>query len=128
MGVWLWEVTESSPPWGWTRDSPRSLGLTEARDSRFSVSGIPDTAGHCGRAENKVEAPGASLSSPGPKGGEGRERGGIGWFPLGQGSLVRLVIKREGKRKREACHGQVERGEKGEREVGLEMRVRKVRA
>jgi hypothetical protein len=38
------------------------------------------------------------------------------------------VIKREGKRKREACHGQVERGEKGEREVGLEMRVRKVRA
>ena len=28
--------------------------LTEARDNRFSVSGVPDTAGHGGRAENKV--------------------------------------------------------------------------
>ena len=35
--------------------------------------------------------------------------------------------KREG-RKREAGHGHVERGEKGEREGGLEMRVRKVKA
>ena len=65
----------------WTRGSPRSLGLTEARDNRFSVSGIPDTAGHHGRAENQVEAPGVALSSLGPKGRKGRERGGAGWFP-----------------------------------------------
>jgi hypothetical protein len=31
---------------GWTRVGPRSLGLTEARDSRFSVLDIPDIAGH----------------------------------------------------------------------------------
>jgi hypothetical protein len=43
---------------GWNRVILRSLGLTEARGNRFSVSGIPDTAGHRGRAENKVEAPG----------------------------------------------------------------------
>ena len=48
----------TQPARGWTRGSPRSLGLTEARDNRFSVSGIPDASGHCGRAENKVEAPG----------------------------------------------------------------------
>ena len=42
------------------RDNPRSLDLTEARDNRFSVLGIPDTAGHLGRAENKVGAPGAA--------------------------------------------------------------------
>jgi hypothetical protein len=37
--------------------------------------------------------------------------------------------KREGrKRDQEASHGYVERGGKGEREGGLEMRVRKVRA
>jgi hypothetical protein len=56
-------------PSPWTRGSPRSLGLTEARDNRFLVSGIPDTAGHLGRAENKVEAAGA-----GGKKGQG-ERG-----------------------------------------------------
>ena len=48
---------------GWIRGSLRSLGLTEARDNRFSVSGIPDTAGHHRRAEKKVEAPGAAQSS-----------------------------------------------------------------
>jgi hypothetical protein len=31
---------------GWTKDSPRSLGLMEARDNRFSVLGIPDAAGY----------------------------------------------------------------------------------
>ena len=38
--------------------SPRSLGLMEARDNRFSVSGIPDTARHCRRPENKMGARG----------------------------------------------------------------------
>ena len=57
--------------------SLRSLGLTEARDSRFSVLGVLDTAGHCGRAKNKVEAPGVSQSSLGRKRGEGREKGRI---------------------------------------------------
>jgi hypothetical protein len=36
--------------------------------------------------------------------------------------------KRENKRKRGASHSHVERGGKGERKGGLEMRVRKVRA
>jgi hypothetical protein len=59
---------------GWTRGSVRSLGLTEARDNRFSVSGISDTAEYRGRAENKVRVPGVSQSVPGLKGGEGGER------------------------------------------------------
>jgi hypothetical protein len=59
--------------------SLRSLGLTEARDNRFSVSGIPDTAGHHGRAENKVGALWAAWPASGPKRGEGRGTGGAGW-------------------------------------------------
>ena len=39
-----------------------------------------------------------------------------------------IVERQREKRKREAGHGHVERGGKGEREGGLEMRVRKVRA
>jgi hypothetical protein len=57
---------------GWTRGSPRSLGLTEARDNRFSVSGIPDTTVHCRRAENKIEAPQDVLVSPRAKGRRGQ--------------------------------------------------------
>jgi hypothetical protein len=34
----------------------------EARDNRFSVSGISDTTGHLRRAENKMGAPGAAQS------------------------------------------------------------------
>ena len=45
---------------GWTRGSPWSLGLTEARDNRFSVPGIPDSDGHSRRAENKMRSPGAA--------------------------------------------------------------------
>jgi hypothetical protein len=42
---------------------------------------------------------------------------------------IKAGRKREGrKREREAGHGHVERGGKGEREGGLEVRVRKVRA
>jgi hypothetical protein len=40
----------------------------------------------------------------------------------------REAWRKRGGRKREAGHGHVERGGKGEREGGLEMRVRKVRA
>ena len=71
----------TQPSGGWTRSSLRSLGLTEARDNRFSLSGIPDAAGHSRREENKMGTPGVTQSSPGPKGGEGRERGDAGWFP-----------------------------------------------
>jgi hypothetical protein len=85
-------------PWGRTRGRHRCLGLMEARDNRFSVSGIPDTAGHCKKAENKMGAPGGgSVSPPGLKGGEGRERGGAGWFPRGRESLVPSMARaREG--------------------------------
>ena len=83
VGVWLWEATDGPSHQGRTRGSPRSLGLTEARDNRFSVSvsSIPDTAGHRRRAENKVGALATTWSDPGPKGGESRERGDAGWFP-----------------------------------------------
>jgi hypothetical protein len=69
---------------GWTRGSSRSLGLMEARDNRFLVSGISDTVGHCGRAENKMVSPGVAWPAPGPMGGEGRERGGAGGSHTGQ--------------------------------------------
>jgi hypothetical protein len=49
---------------------------------RFSVLGISDTTGHHGRAEKKMGAPGAARPSPGMKGGEGKERGSAGWFPI----------------------------------------------
>jgi hypothetical protein len=48
----------------------------EARDNRFSVSGIPDTAGYFGRAENKVEAPRSAWSEE--RRGQGER--GAGWF------------------------------------------------
>ena len=51
-----------------TRGSLRSLGLIEDRNNRFSVLGIPDTTGYCGRAENKVRALGATRSAPELKG------------------------------------------------------------
>jgi len=70
------KLLDPSSAWG----SPRSLGLTEARDNRFSVSGIPDTAGHCGRAENKMPPP-TAWSAPGLK---GRERGVLGGSHSGE--------------------------------------------
>jgi hypothetical protein len=45
-----------------------SLGLTEFRDDRFSVSDFPDVAVCHGRTENKVRALGAAWSAPGTKG------------------------------------------------------------
>jgi hypothetical protein len=82
-GCLVVESHRTQPDRGWTGGSLRSLALTEARDNRLSVSGISDVIGHLGRAENKVGALGVARSSPGLKGGEGRERGGAGWFPQG---------------------------------------------
>ena len=45
---------------GWRGNSLRSLGLTETRDNRFSVSDIPDIAVCLRRAENEVGAMGAA--------------------------------------------------------------------
>ena len=59
---------------GWTKDSPRSLGLMEARDDRFSVLDIPEVAVYHRRAENEVGAPGTARSALGSKGEEGRGR------------------------------------------------------
>ena len=56
----------------WTRGNLRYLGLTKARDNRFSV---PDAAGHQGRAENKVGALGMAQPASRLNRGEGRERG-----------------------------------------------------
>ena len=83
VGVWLWEAMDPSPQWVDKRQSKVS-GPREARDNRFSVSGVPDAAGYCGRDENKVKAPGAAQS----KRGEGRERGAAGWFSCRRESLI----------------------------------------
>jgi hypothetical protein len=40
-----------------------------------------------------MEAPGGSSVIPGLKRGEGRERGGAGWFSHGQESLVGSVAR-----------------------------------
>jgi hypothetical protein len=64
-----------------------SLGLTEARDGRFSVSDIPDANGCRERAKNIVGAPGAAWSALGLK-GEGAGGEGAGWFLHGRESLV----------------------------------------
>lgn len=40
--------TPARGDWGvWTSGILRSLSLMDARDNRLSVSGIPDTVGHC---------------------------------------------------------------------------------
>jgi hypothetical protein len=86
VGAWLCEAMDPVLRGWWTGSSPRSLGLMEARDNRFSVSDIPALC--LRRAKNKVGAPGATQSAPGSKRGEGRGRGGAGWFPPGRESLV----------------------------------------
>ena len=53
---------------GWARGSLRSLDLTEARDNRLLVLGIPDTTGHHGRAENKMGSLRVAWSALGLKG------------------------------------------------------------
>lgn len=83
-------------PWtpalmGWTEGNLKSLGLTEARDNRFSVLDIPDATVCHRRAENKVGSPGVAQSALELKRGEGRERRGAGWFPRRPESLVRSV-------------------------------------
>ena len=67
--------------------SVRSLGLTEFTDNRFSVLGIPDRAGHLGRAENKVEALWAVQAASWHR-GEERGRASAEWFPCRQESLI----------------------------------------
>ena len=77
--------TPARGSWGvWTSGIPRSLSLMDARDNRFSVSGIPDTAGHLGRAENKMGALGAALSSPGLKGERAGGEDGLGGSHAGE--------------------------------------------
>ena len=53
----------------------------EARDNRFSVSGIPDTSGHCRRAENKVGCHGGGLDRPGAIGRKGQKERGHSMAP-----------------------------------------------
>jgi hypothetical protein len=79
---------------GGTGSSPMSLGLTEARDNRFSVSDIPDTAICCRRAEYKPGLKRVTQASPGPKGGEGRGKGVVGWFPLGESAWTSPWLER----------------------------------
>ena len=83
-------VSGCMKPWtpvcrGWAESSLRSLGLTEARDNRFSLSYIPDVTGHHRRAENKVGAPRGILVSPRAEERRGQgERGVLGGFHAGE--------------------------------------------
>lgn len=95
VGFWLWEATEPHLPGGWTKESPRSLGLMEAKDNRFLVLGIPDTAGHLGRAENKMGALGAALSSPGLKGERAGGEDGLGGSHAGESLWFSLWLERK---------------------------------
>ena len=55
-------------------------------DTRFSVLGIPDTAGYCGRAENRMRI---ALLAPGAKRRRGQgERGDTEWFSCRRETLV----------------------------------------
>jgi hypothetical protein len=146
----------------------------EARDNRFLVSGIPDTAGHFGRAENKMGALWGGTVSPRAEGRRGQGERALGVFHVGEspwsglwlehrktfcqvvrcGSLGEslshhsstaglyeqkqsMVLelycrkaerKREGRKRERGCPWPYGEGGKGEREGGLEMRARKVRA
>ena len=55
----------------------------EAKNNRFSVSGIPDATEHQRRAENEVGGPVGAWPALEPKRVEGRDRGSAGWFPVG---------------------------------------------
>ena len=63
--------------------------------TRFSASGIPDSAGHEGRAENRIGTPGVAQSAPGQKELEGRGRGATRWFSCQQESLVQWLEQRK---------------------------------
>jgi hypothetical protein len=77
VGVWLWEAM-----------GPACRGGQGAvLGTRFSASGIPDTAaGYHGRAENRMGALGTARSALGlgqrAKGGEGRGRGELWAVPM----------------------------------------------
>ena len=47
-GAWLWEAT----------DPASGGGQGAVLGTRFSAASIPDTAGHCGRVENRMSTPG----------------------------------------------------------------------
>jgi hypothetical protein len=60
VGVWLWEATDPSSAGG---------GQRAVLGTRFSALGIPDTTGHCRRAENRMRA---LELSPGAEGRRGQ--------------------------------------------------------
>ena len=69
-----------SPGWvsGWVKPmDPSSAGGRQwtILGIRISAWGIPGTAGHCRRAENRRESPGVAPPAPGLEGEEGRGRG-----------------------------------------------------
>jgi hypothetical protein len=69
------------------RGSLRSLGLTEVRDNRFSVSDIPEAAVCRRQSKNKVGALWAV------NGAVDKGRGGTGCFPSRPESLVQSMAR-----------------------------------
>jgi hypothetical protein len=80
-------------PRGWTRGCPRFLGLTEARDNRFSVSGIPGTTGHRRRAEKKVGALEVAQSCPGRREERAVREGVLGGSHTGENPWSVLLLE-----------------------------------
>jgi hypothetical protein len=72
VDVWLCEAKDPSSAGG---------GQLAVLGTRFSASGIPDTAGYLGRAENRMGALGAGSVSYRAEGRRG-ERGGRWVFPI----------------------------------------------
>jgi hypothetical protein len=73
VGVWLWEATELQPAVGWTRGVSQRPEITgsQSRASQTPLDTVEELRTKWGR------------SSPGPKGGQGRGRGGSGGFSHG---------------------------------------------
>jgi hypothetical protein len=83
VGVWLWEANDPTRRW-WTRGSPRhqvpslqhpTLDTTEELRIEWGLRGSTEP---WGQREERA-------------GGEGRGRGGAGWFPGRRESLVRSM-------------------------------------
>ena len=101
MGDWLREATDPSSVGG---------GQGAVLGTRFSASGIPDTTGHRGRAENRMGAPGAAQSALVPKGGESRGRGRCWMVP----TQVRVLGLVHGRNAGRPSRGRVRRASLGE--------------
>lgn len=81
-----------------------SLGLTEVRDVRFSVSDIPEGAGCCGKGREQSGCPEGSLVSSRTKGREAGEKA-LGGSGVGKSPWSSLAAGKAGRPSYERLHG-----------------------